>query len=98
MATTVVTASTMIAHSTLKKNLSFSITKISENKSSLDHGKLKLKRVDSRARKSNGVHLESLSRKLRPLLEFVASSMLKLGRIFDVSRESGSPEKERERG
>ncbi|KAL4201220.1 hypothetical protein AMTRI_Chr02g257570 [Amborella trichopoda] len=84
MPTTAITARTMIALSTLKKNLSFSIVKILENKSSLDHEKLKLKRADSRVCKSNGVLPKSLSRKLKPLLEFVASSILELRRIFYV--------------
>ncbi|KAL4194669.1 hypothetical protein AMTRI_Chr05g69680 [Amborella trichopoda] len=71
MATTAITASTMFALSTLRKNLSISL-------------KLKLNRADSRVCKSNVVHLESLSRKLKLLLEFVSCSMLKLGRIFYV--------------
>ncbi|KAL4191324.1 hypothetical protein AMTRI_Chr07g29270 [Amborella trichopoda] len=97
MTTTAITASTMIVLSTLKKYLSFSIAKISENKSSLNHGKLKLKRVDSRVCKSNGVHLESLNRKSKPLLEFVASFMLKLGRIFPcLKREREGRESERQ--
>ncbi|KAL4185722.1 hypothetical protein AMTRI_Chr10g232100 [Amborella trichopoda] len=85
MATYVIIASTTIVFSTLKKNLNFSIAKITENKSSPDHhGKLKLKRANSSVCKSNGVHLEYLSKKLKPLLEFVASSTFKLGRIFYV--------------
>ncbi|KAL4180987.1 hypothetical protein AMTRI_Chr12g235100 [Amborella trichopoda] len=67
MATTSITTSTMIALSTL--NPSFFIANILENKRSLGHGNLKLKRAYSRVCKSNGVHLESLSRKLKPLLE-----------------------------
>ncbi|KAL4192636.1 hypothetical protein AMTRI_Chr06g195180 [Amborella trichopoda] len=86
MITMASTASTVIALSTLKKNLSFFVAKILETKSSLDHRKLKLKRANSRVCKSN-----------RPLLEFVASSMLKLRRIFDVLRERERGKRVRDR-
>ncbi|KAL4199991.1 hypothetical protein AMTRI_Chr03g54140 [Amborella trichopoda] len=85
MATTAITAIIAIALCTLKRNPSFSIAKNSEDKSSLECDNCKLKRAYSRVYKSIGVHLGSLRRKLKPLLEFVASSMLKLGRIFDFS-------------